>query len=91
MIKKDNLEEERNILARIRTSMSNERTLMSYYRTAFAIVGLSVFIMKFYESEISKVLSVIFLCIGIGLAIYGYSRYRKYHRRIIGKKKQVNA
>jgi uncharacterized membrane protein YidH (DUF202 family) len=87
MIKKDNKEDERDFLARIRTTMANERTLMSYYRTSFAVLGIAVFIYKFYQSKASAILALIFLLISISLAVYGSRRYRRFHQRIIGKKK----
>lgn len=87
MIKKDNKEDERNFLAKIRTTMANERTLMSYYRTSFAVLGLAVFIYKFYQSKASAILALLFLLISISLAVYGSRRYRKFHQKIVGKKK----
>lgn len=87
MIKKESKEDERNFLAKVRTTMANERTLMSYYRTSFAVTGLAVFIYKFYQSKAAAIFSLMFLLIGISLALYGSIRYRKFHRRIIGKKK----
>lgn len=78
-------EEERNWLARLRTLMANERTLMAYYRTSFAIIGISAFIFKFYQSTFLNIISGILILAGIVLAIYGSIRYKKFIRRISDK------
>ncbi|MCA6073455.1 DUF202 domain-containing protein [Fulvivirga sedimenti] len=73
----------RNYLARLRTQMANERTLMSYYRGALALVGLGAFIFKFYDSIFFIVLSGISVLTGVILSIYGTVRYRKYKQKLL--------
>ena len=75
-------EDERTSLARIRTKMANERTLMSFYRTSFALIGVGAFIYKFYLSLFSSIIAGVMVLIGIIVAIYGYYRYKRYHKRI---------
>ena len=73
----------RNYLARLRTQMANERTLMSYLRGALALVGLAAFIFKFYDAPVFWVLSGISLVTGLSLGIYGMIRYRKYKQKLL--------
>ncbi|MGK7392464.1 MAG: DUF202 domain-containing protein [Candidatus Cyclobacteriaceae bacterium M2_1C_046] len=75
--------DQRNLFARVRTIMANERTLMSYYRTTFAIIGVGAFILEFYTSLLGTIIAAIFMIIGVGVAVYGTMRYRKFHRRIM--------
>lgn len=65
--------------------MANERTLMSYYRAALALLGISAFIFKFYVSILFSVLAASFLLAGIGLAAYGTMRYFKFQKKILKK------
>ncbi|MBL3655215.1 DUF202 domain-containing protein [Fulvivirga sediminis] len=65
--------------------MANERTLMSYYRAALALLGISAFIFKFYVSVLFTVLSVVVLLAGLGLAIYGTLRYFRFQKKILRK------
>lgn len=75
----------RHYFARIRTQLANERTLMSYYRSSLALVGLSAFIFKFYEEKVFYVVSAIFLVLGITLAIYGILRYYRFKDKLLRK------
>lgn len=75
--------DQRNLFARVRTIMANERTLMSYYRTSFAIIGVAAFIFEFYTSILSLILASVFIILGIAVAVYGTLRYRRFHRRIM--------
>ena len=75
----------RNYLARLRTQMANERTLMSYYRGALALIGLGAFIFKFYDAVAFQVLSVVSAVTGVILAIYGIARYRNYKAKLLKK------
>ena len=78
----------RNYLARLRTQMANERTLMAYYRGALALVGLAAFIFKFYDSLVFEVLSALCLIAGISVGIYGSLRYRNYKSKLLRKSMQ---
>lgn len=71
--------------ARIRTQLSNERTLMSYYRGALALFGISAFLFKFFESVVFSVLSAVFLLVSIFMAAYGTQRYFRFKKKILRK------
>lgn len=75
----------RNIFAKIRTLMANERTLMSYYRSALALVGLSAFIFKFYSSIPFVVLSVLFAALAVAIVVYGTIKYLRFKKKILKK------
>ena len=63
--------------------MANERTLMSYYRSGLACLGIGAFIFKFYQTTTFVILSVLMVVIGIAIAIYGTFRYRTYKSKIL--------
>ncbi|MTI21192.1 DUF202 domain-containing protein, partial [Fulvivirga sp. RKSG066] len=75
----------RHYFARIRTLMANERTLMAYYRAALAMLGISAFVFKFFESLLFNILSATFLLASISLMIYGTSRYLVFKKKILRK------
>lgn len=69
------MEPPRNVLARIRTIMANERTLLSYYRSALASIGLAAFIYKFFPSVTAAIFAILAVVFGIGIAVYGTLRF----------------
>lgn len=71
-----------NKLAKVRTTMANERTLLSYYRSSIAILGLAAFVFKFYDHWVFKGLSGLFVLVSLLLAIYGTNRFNKKHEKI---------
>jgi len=75
--------DKRNIYARIRTLMSNERTLMAYYRTSLTLVGISAFVYKFYQSAFFMVIAIIFVLASAGIAVYGTLRFLDFKKRIM--------
>ena len=75
----------RHYFARIRTQLANERTLMSYYRSGFALIGLGAFVFKFYQHMIFYVLSGVFVLAGLSLGIYGYLRYNRFKEKLLRK------
>ena len=81
----------RNYLARLRTQMANERTLMAYYRGALALIGLAAFIFKFYNSWVFELLSALCVIAGVTIAIYGSVRYRNYKAKLLRKSMQEKA
>lgn len=76
------MEAPKNVLARIRTVMANERTLMSYYRSSIASVGLAAIIFKFYPSTITAIYSVFSVIIAVMIAIFGTLRYLRVRERL---------
>ncbi|MDX1627111.1 MAG: DUF202 domain-containing protein [Fulvivirga sp.] len=79
------MRDRRHYFARIRTLMANERTLMSYYRAALAMLGISAFVFKFFGSLFFMILSGVFLALSITVIIYGTSRYLVFKRKILRK------
>lgn len=75
----------RNIYAKIRTLMANERTLMSYYRAALALIGIGAFVFKFYDGLFARIFAGVFGLIGVALAIYGTIKFLHYRNRIMKK------
>lgn len=65
--------------------MANERTLMAYYRGAIAMLGVSAFVFKFYSSWLFAALAIVFLVIGVGMAVYGTLRYYRFKKKILRK------
>lgn len=76
----------RNYLAQLRTQMANERTLMSYYRSTLALIGLGAFIFKFYDAPVFRIVSGISVATGIILAIYGTLRYKAFNAKMTEEK-----
>lgn len=79
------MRDRRHYFARIRTLMANERTLMAYLRAALAMLGISAFVFKFFDSIVFLILSGIFLVSSITLIVYGVSRYFVFKRKILRK------
>ena len=72
----------REPLAVDRTHLANERTLLAYIRTSFAMIGLGAFILHLENSEYSLVLGLAALAIALMLLTAGIIRYNYYHKRI---------
>lgn len=73
------------MIERERTNLSNERTMLSYLRTCFSLIFAGLGILRFLEGN--KVNAAIaYLLIIFGLLI-GYSGMILFHRRRIKYKK----
>lgn len=72
----------RDYLAGDRTHLANERTLLAYWRTALAFAILGPIMIKFFPSTNSLILAIIFMIFGIGLFIFGISRFYKVKKHI---------
>jgi len=73
----------RDYLAGDRTHLANERTLLAYFRTALAFIGVGAFLIRFYPEQIYVLVSaVIFIILGIGMFIFGTSRFNKVKNHI---------
>lgn len=69
-------------LAHIRTVLANERTFLSFQRTALAQFAGGASFIHFFEGTILKILGG-FLIISASLTIYiGFWRYRKTKKQI---------
>ncbi|MBT3642797.1 DUF202 domain-containing protein [archaeon] len=76
----------RDHLAEQRTHLANERTLLAYWRTAFSFFILAAFISKFSDSDYSAISTSAFAIFSVVIFIYGFVRFRKYHREILAVK-----
>lgn len=73
-----------NELEKIRSHYANERTLLSYIRTASSLFVLSVALLKFFYDATFKILGWASLVAGgliLGFGIYRYFRERAVLRR----------
>ncbi|WP_370688772.1 hypothetical protein [Fulvivirga ulvae] len=48
-------------------------------------MGISAFIFKFFVSWLFSALSLIFLILGISMAVYGTTRYFRFKKKILRK------
>lgn len=76
------MEPARQYLARVRTTMANERTLMSYFRSAMASIGLAAFVIKFFPHWGYQVFAGICVILGLILVYFGVRRFVKQRRKI---------
>jgi putative membrane protein len=74
---------EENIkLKKLEAYLSNERTLLSYIRTASTVIVLAVAMFKFFESKIIIQLGFAVLIIGLIIFVLGIYRFIQQRRRI---------
>lgn len=57
--------------------MANERTLLSYSRTALGVIAVALFIFKFASYPTDLLSGVPVLIFGVGVWLWGIYRYRK--------------
>jgi putative membrane protein len=74
----------RDYLAADRTALANERTLMSYVRTALAMMAAGASALHFLEGMYADVLGSVLVAAGVGALAVGTWRYRWFKRRIDG-------
>lgn len=67
----------RNYLAKHRTHQANERTLLAYWRTALAFLGLGAFLIKFFPSMPLFIVAVISIIFAVIMLAYSMLRYSK--------------
>ncbi len=65
----------RESLAALRTKLANERTLMSYIRTALALIALGSFLIKYDPNIYTLIIGVLGINAGIIIIIYGFYRF----------------
>ncbi len=65
----------RDQMSMMRTSFSNERTLMAYIRTAIALLGGGFAAVKLSEEIYLEILGVGLMIAGILITIYSFYRY----------------
>lgn len=57
------------------TSLSNERTLLNYVRTALAFLAAGVALIRFFEEPGMVIIGWVLLPLGIACAIFGVMRF----------------
>ena len=71
--------------------MANERTLLSYSRMALVLVVSGMGFIQFSESPVLKLVSLIFIPIGLLTFGYGVLRFQKKKREINRQRTRLNA
>lgn len=64
------------------TSLSNERTLLVYVRTALAFVAAGVALIRFFEDPGMVVIGWIFIPVGIAFLVFGIFRFNHVRRTL---------
>lgn len=65
----------RGLMAIQRTIFANERTLMAYLRTAIALMAGGIAAIKLSGHKYMEILGILLITLGVGLTIYGFTRY----------------
>ncbi len=68
--------DKRDSLAQYRTVLANERTFLSYTRTAIGIIALALFAFKFAPANVNILLGICILFVAAGIWSFGVHRYR---------------
>jgi uncharacterized membrane protein YidH (DUF202 family) len=71
-------------LKKLEAQLSNERTLLSYIRTASAVLVLAVALFKFFEDKRIIYLGFGVLALGLAVFILGLYRFLQERKRISG-------
>lgn len=72
----------RDRLAVTRTSLSNERTLLAYVRTALTLIATGGAILEFLDSFIAGFIAIVLITIGTLTLPLGVWRYRAIRRQL---------
>ena len=72
----------RDSLARDRTHLANERTLLSYIRTSLALFLGGGLVLKFETSQEMAMFALFLIAIGIAVLVIGIFRFWQYHKHI---------
>ena len=72
----------RDHLAAQRTILANERTFLSYIRTALTLLVAGVSFIKFFGSVVIQVLGWILIPLGLFTLVKGIISFRKMARRL---------
>ncbi len=70
----------RDVLAADRTQLANERTLLSYLRTALTLFIAGVSFIRFFDSLIMVIIGWLFIPLGVWVAWIGTARFRKMRK-----------
>jgi inner membrane protein YidH len=67
----------RDVLAADRTQLANERTLLSYLRTALTLFIAGVSFIRFFDSLIVEIVGWLFIPLGAWISWIGTVRFRR--------------
>jgi len=76
----------RDYLAAHRSILANDRTWLSYVRTALTLFIAGVTFIKFFNSQILSIVGWVFVPIGVVVLIIGFLKYRHVRSLIHGIK-----
>jgi putative membrane protein len=80
----------RNFLALLRTRLANERTLLSYIRTALYFLVGGIALLKVEDLERISILGYVSFIISSVLVIIGLWRFWKLYKKLNKHKKEMN-
>ena len=63
--------------------LSNERTLLSYIRTAASVLVLAIGLYKFFEDKYAHYIGHTCVIIGLGIIGLGMYRYSQLKKRVV--------
>ncbi|MGI6207819.1 MAG: DUF202 domain-containing protein [Anaerolineae bacterium] len=72
----------RDRLAAIRTDLANERTLLAYGRTGFALVAAGVTFINLFAPAWAVLVGWAMIPIGVAVLVVGVLRFRRLNKRI---------
>ena len=72
----------RDYLAADRTVLTNERTFLSYVRTALAFAAGGVTLIHFFDALAAKATGYVLLPLAAATLVIGVQRYLHYRRRL---------
>jgi inner membrane protein YidH len=72
----------RDRLAVQRTELANERTLLSYVRTALGLIAIGVPAVWWFEDPVIQALGVLSLIMGLGFVAIGTRRFLRFRAEI---------
>lgn len=72
----------RDHLAADRTALANERTFLSYVRTALTLAAVGGSLIKFFDALSWKVFGWLFVVLGLACLGIGITRYNQMRRRL---------
>jgi len=77
------MRDHRQYLARLRTQMANERTLMAYARCSLTLIGIGLFVFKFYEEMVFTIAAGLLGLVGFIVAGYGVFHYKRFKQKLL--------
>lgn len=72
----------RDRLAAVRTDLANERTLLAYGRTGFALIVAGVTFINFFAPAPVVLLGWALIPVGLAIIAFGVMRFRRMNRQI---------